>query len=108
MISDWGWDEHWAASLASAKRGEDEQPARVTSQDRDRWMVQLADGPAAARITGSFSGPVPVTGDWLTVRSGPSPGDPVSIVAVIPRRSSMSRGRAGDGAAEHVLAAMSM
>jgi ribosome biogenesis GTPase / thiamine phosphate phosphatase len=105
MISDWGWDEHWAASLANAKRGEDEQPARVTSQDRDRWTVQLANGPAAARVTGSFSGPVPVTGDWLTVRAGPLPGDPVSIVAVIPRRSAMSRGRAGDGVAEQVLAA---
>jgi ribosome biogenesis GTPase / thiamine phosphate phosphatase len=105
MISDWGWDEHWAAALAGAKRGEDEQPARVTSQDRDRWTVQLEAGPAAARLTGSFSGPAPVTGDWLTVRPGPLPSDPVSIVFLIPRRSAMSRGRAGDGAAEHVLAA---
>jgi ribosome biogenesis GTPase len=105
MLSDWGWDHHWAAALTAAERDPDERPGRVSGQARDRWTVQLEDGPAAARVTGSFAGPGPVTGDWVTARPGPSPGDPVSIVSVLPRRSAMSRGRAGDGAAEQVLAA---
>jgi ribosome biogenesis GTPase len=104
MLSAWGWDDSWAATLAAAKRDQEELPGRVSGQARDRWTVQLEAGPAAARIIGSFVGPYPVTGDWITVRAGPAPSDPVSIVSVLPRRSAMSRGRAGDGAAEQVLA----
>jgi ribosome biogenesis GTPase / thiamine phosphate phosphatase len=104
MLSEWGWDASWAAVLEEARRSEEEQLGRVTGQDRDRWTVQLEAGPALARIPSSFNGPLPVTGDWITVRIGPFPSDPVSIVSVLPRRSSMSRGRAGDGAAEQVLA----
>jgi ribosome biogenesis GTPase len=104
VLSDWGWDDYWAGAFENAKRDEQDQPARVTGQDRDRWTVQLEGGPSLARITGSFSTP-PVTGDWITVRAGPSPSDPVSIISSLPRRAAMSRGRAGDGAAEQVLAA---
>lgn len=104
MLSDWGWDDTWAAALAAARPDREERPGRVSGQERDRWNVQLEDGPAVARITGSFRGPLPVAGDWVTVRSGPSPADPVSIVVVLPRRSAMSRGAAGDGDAEQVLA----
>lgn len=104
MLADWGWDSTWAAALQSLTRDDHDQPARVTGQDRDRWTVQLGDGSTVGRVTGSFRGPYPVTGDWVTVRAGPSPTDPVSIVSVLPRRSAMSRGRAGDGAAEQVLA----
>lgn len=105
MLTDWGWDDDWASVLADAQPEAAVQPARVTGQDRDRWGVQVEDGAAVARITGSFGGQLPVTGDWITVRAGPSPSDPVSIVSVLPRRSAISRGRAGDGAAEQVLAA---
>lgn len=105
MLSYWGWDDDWAALFASLEHDDAEQLARVIAQDRDRWTVQLENGPAAARITNSLSSTLPVTGDWITTRAGPMPGDPVSIVSVLPRRSAMSRGRAGDGAAEHVLAA---
>jgi ribosome biogenesis GTPase len=105
MLEDWGWDSTWAAAFRASRPHDQERPARVSGQDRDRWAIQLEDGTATGRITGSFGGVVPVTGDWVTVRPGPSRSDPVSIVTVLPRRSTMSRGRAGDGAAEHVLAA---
>jgi ribosome biogenesis GTPase / thiamine phosphate phosphatase len=104
MLADWGWDDHWAAVLETAGRGQEERPGRVSGQDRDRWIVQLGGGPAVARITGSFVGPRPVTGDWVTVQAGPSSSDPVSIVFLLPRRSAVARGRAGDGAAGQVLA----
>jgi ribosome biogenesis GTPase / thiamine phosphate phosphatase len=105
MLSDWGWDDTWAAALAAARPEHGERPGRVSGQERDRWTVQLDDGPAVARITGGFDGPFPVTGDWVTIRPGPSPTDPVSIAAVLARRSEVSRGAAGDGATEQVLAA---
>lgn len=105
VLSDWGWDDDWDATLRAAPRDANEHVARVTGQERDRWSVQLETGVSIARLTGSFDSPLPVTGDWITTRAGPSPGDPVSIVSVLPRRSAMSRGRAGDGSAEQVLAA---
>jgi ribosome biogenesis GTPase len=46
-----------------------------------------------------------VVGDWVLVEPGPSPSDPWSLAAVLPRRSSFSRGTAGTGAVEQVLAA---
>lgn len=104
MLSDWGWDDTWAAARAAARRDPEERCGRVSGQERDRWIVQLDDGPAVARLTGSLGRPYPVTGDWVTVRAGPSPSDPVSIVSVLPRRSAVSRGSAGDGSTEQVLA----
>lgn len=105
MLSDWGWDEGWAAALAAAARAPEEQAARVTGQDRGRWTVQLESGPVPARIAGSHDGPMPATGDWVTVRPGPTSSDPHTLCAVLPRRAALSRGRAGDGDAEQVLAA---
>jgi ribosome biogenesis GTPase / thiamine phosphate phosphatase len=102
MLAGWGWDEGWAAELTPAQAGD--RPGRVSGQDRDRWTVQLEEGPATGRITGAFGACHPVTGDWVVVRPGPSPSDPLSIVGVLPRRSSISRGRAGDGTVEQVLA----
>lgn len=104
MLTDWGWDDKWAAQPTTAARDTDEQYGRVSGQDRDRWVVQLDTGVASARIAGSFTDCYPVTGDWVTVRPGPLPGDPFSIASVLPRRSSISRGRAGNGNAEQVLA----
>jgi ribosome biogenesis GTPase len=48
---------------------------------------------------------MPVTGDWVTVEPGPLQRDPWSILRVLPRRSRISRGEAGSGQSEHVLAA---
>lgn len=104
MLVDWGWDSSWAALFEGLSSDSQGQPARVTGQERDRWVVQLEEGAVVGRITGSSRDPYPVTGDWVAVHPGPSPSDPVSIVSVLPRRSAMSRGRAGDGAAEQVLA----
>jgi len=47
----------------------------------------------------------PVVGDWVVARPGPTASDPWSLVAVLPRRSAFSRGVAGTGATEQVLAA---
>ena len=101
----WGWDAVWAAAaeldgVAAVEYG------RVVEQERDRWIVALESGSSPARITSaSFSGLYPVAGDWVSTRPGPMPSDPASIVGVLPRRSAISRGAAGDGTTEQVLAA---
>jgi ribosome biogenesis GTPase / thiamine phosphate phosphatase len=106
MLTEWGWDDAWASLLATSERlDESPQVGRVSGQERDRWVIQLEKATVVGRIIGSPKGPFPVTGDWVVVRPGPSATDPMSIVAVLPRRSTMSRGRAGDGATAQVLAA---
>lgn len=106
MLEAWGWDNDWAARVTDLPGSDDRRIGRITEQDRQRWIVQLDSGPVIARIaSATFAGPLPVTGDWIMVEPGPAPADPVSIVGVLPRRSAISRGAAGGGRAEHVLAA---
>lgn len=105
MLTDWGWDPSWEALRAARDDEPGAMVARVTEQDRDRWQVQLDRGAAVARIAGAFEGPIPVTGDWVVLRPGPMPADPWSLVGVLPRRTAVSRGSAGEGATEQVLAA---
>lgn len=105
-LEGWGWDAGWSSVVAELAGAAGSGHGRVIGQERDRWTVMLEAGPAVARIpAGSFSGPYPVTGDWVGIRPGPLPADPASIVAVLPRRSAISRGAAGGGAGEQVLAA---
>lgn len=105
-LESWGWDGRWAAVAEALESSAAAEPGRVIEQGRDRWVVQRGSGPFVARITSaSFAGPFPVTGDWVLVEPGPMPTDPVSIVTVLPRDTAISRGVAGSGAAEHVLAA---
>ncbi len=116
----WGWDPGWdalwtqfredigeageagtagAAGAAGAVGAvEAVEPARVVSQDRDRWTVRTAAGAAPARLpTARRVEPYPAVGDWVAVTPGPAPSDPVSIVGVLPRRSHFSRGAVGGG-----------
>jgi len=115
-LEQWGWDEALSALAAAAGKAgptaaEQVSAAgsaygRVIGQDRDRWIVMLEAGQVVARIpTGSFPSASPVVGDWVATRPGPMPADPASIVGVLPRRSAISRGMAGSGATEQVLAA---
>lgn len=105
-LAPWGWDAGHAAAFAARRTDTSAEPARVTGQDRDRWSVQTAAGPTQARIArATVGGPPPVTDDWVVVTPGPMPADPWSITDVLPRRTAMSRGAAGTGRVEQVLAA---
>lgn len=103
-LNAWGWDGQWA-ERAAQEGIESSSVARVVGQDRASWSVQTDSGPEQARIT-SKSGinPFPVVGDWVFVEPGPMPNDPLSILAVFPRRTVISRGAAGTGVGEQVLA----
>ncbi len=104
-LREWGWDDHWA-QLAAQLGADCSTVARVVGQDRASWSVRTHAGSEAARIP-SASGHdyKPVVGDWVLAEPGPTPTDPRSIVAVFPRRSWISRGVAGTGKSEQVLAA---
>ena len=101
----WGWDNQWAERLTQLIEGPGEV-GRVAGQERDRWSVQTRLGPATARLPSTARlDPYPAVGDWVLLDAGPMPSDPWSILAVLPRRSWFSRGSAGTGAVEQVLAA---
>lgn len=100
-----GWDEGWKADFDRLDTS-GARPARVSSQHRNRWMVLSASGPHEARVIGSASdGMKPVTGDWVGCAPGPLESDPLSIVFVLPRRSAVTRGSAGESKSRQVLAA---
>jgi ribosome biogenesis GTPase len=100
-----GWDEDWAAAF-DGLRMSGARPARVTSQHRDRWTVYSDAGPGAARVVGSQpTGMRPVTGDWVVCVPGPHESDPLTIVSILPRRSAVTRGSAGESKSQQVLAA---
>ena len=105
MLSDWGWDDRWARCAADLSPGGG-RPARVVGQERDRCAIHTEEGPGQARLVSEAGiGGLPVVGDWILVEPGPMESDPWSITSVLPRRSSFSRGAAGSGAVEQVLAA---
>ena len=100
----WGWDDQLAER--AARDGIDASSvARIVGQDRASWTVQTDSGPEQARTpTKPGIGPHPVVGDWVLVEPGPMSSDPWSILAVLPRRTKISRGAAGTGGGEQVLA----
>lgn len=104
-LAAWGFDDRIAADWAAMPLPAQATPARVIGQERDRWIVHNGHESASARITGyQLGGMFPVTGDWVAVQPGPLADDLLSIVAVLPRRTAMSRGAAGHGEREQVLA----
>lgn len=104
-LQDWGWNDTWAARAAALDSAQG-QPGRVVAQNRDRWSIQKADDLVTARMVSvSWAGPIPVVGDWVVVRSGASSSDPWTLTGVLPRQTRLSRGAAGTGADEQILAA---
>lgn len=101
----WGWDDHWADQSADLCV-EPKQPGRIRGQASDLWIVETAQGPQQTRkLSSKRSEMSPVVGDWVVVEPGPTDTDPWSIQEILPRRSQLSRGSAGDGRSEQVLAA---
>jgi len=104
-LREWGWDDQWA-QLAAQLGADSSKVARIVGQDRASWTVRTHSGPETARIPSASSHDLlPVVGDWVIAEPGPMPADPWSILSVFPRRSWISRGAAGTGKSEQVLAA---
>lgn len=130
----WGWKQElysaWITVAGAQQNFQSLLPARVTGRERHLYEIVCPDfsgrippgiegvcevdgqdptGPRTGiRVSGRFEYEVkgeedfPVTGDWVLV-------DPIKdgsrIQTILPRRSSLSRGRAGDRTEEQVLAA---
>lgn len=105
IIENWGWRDNWSAE-AERLCPPPREPARVIGQDRDLWSLQTTMGPRTGRLI-SFAGEgeLPVVGDWVVSEPGPTASDPWSIHSLFTRRTRISRGMAGTGMAEQVLAA---
>ena len=101
VIEEYGWKPEWSNAAEPAVQP-GQQWGRVVAQFRNRWVVQLDSGAADAQLPGSFAGPLPVTGDWVLTEANDGQA---TIVAVRPRFSAVSRGMAGSGQNEQVLAA---
>lgn len=105
-LESWGWTDEWRARLDALGVGAPCEAARVIGQDRDRWSIQTVTADVvSARVASGRLNLYPVVGDWVVAGPGPNVSDPWSLVAVLPRRSAFSRGAAGTGAEEQVLAA---
>jgi ribosome biogenesis GTPase len=104
-LREWGWDDRWAHQAAQLG-ADSSKVARVVGQDRASWTVRTPLGSETARIpSASHPDLLPIVGDWVLAEPGPMPTDPWSILAVLPRRSWISRGAAGTGKSEQILAA---
>ncbi len=123
----WGWKGEFHASWAAATDGANATrfliPARVTRREHQLYEAVCPDFsgrpgfegfPAMPgrhenlRVTGRFeygatgAADFPATGDWVLVDPGEAA---LRIHGVLPRRSVLSRARAGDKTEEQVLAA---
>ena len=108
-LSNFGWSE--ALAMALEERGEpDWQPARVASVRRGWFDLEGEHGPLEGVLGGSLrhasaaAAELPAVGDWVAYQRPEEQGIAV-VQAVLPRRSRLSRKRAGRGASEQVVAA---
>ncbi|QDQ16094.1 ribosome small subunit-dependent GTPase A [Streptomyces spectabilis] len=98
-----GWDASFAA-LFTEHAAAGLVPARVARVDRGRCDVLTAAGPVRAASRGpAHSDPAHAvcTGDWAALRPGPEP----DLVALLPRRSAITRAGADRTSRGQVLAA---
>ena len=107
-----GWDAGWSEALTAQRErvGDDVEAARVTRVDRGSCTVLAADGAMRVTLGGlvlqrmaADATQAPCTGDWCAVRSWPD--GPVTIEAVLPRRSSVVRADTGGSSRGQVLVA---
>ena len=109
LLIELGWSPHWEA-LFEPHIGENIEPARVLRGDRGCSLVATADGVVRARPSRRFlkasrdSAALPVVGDWIAVLSS-SGLDDLLILAVLERKSAITRGDSGRTSGTQVLAA---
>lgn len=105
----WGWNAFWQSAWIALDRP-DLQPGRVVAGIGDRFLVQGNAGPAVAFLAPTLrrsaldASERPAVGDWVALGDD-GPDGCLAIHAILPRRTKLSRRRAGKGASEQVLAA---
>jgi ribosome biogenesis GTPase len=104
-----GWDEYFAQQLEPCDRG-GLVPARITEQNKNRYIACGEQGEWQAEVTGRFihvhAGSVgfPAVGDWVTL--APLLGENRALIhALLRRRTQFVRRAAGSAVVEQVVAA---
>jgi ribosome biogenesis GTPase len=106
LLAAYGWTPDFAEHLGA----DDCVPARVISQQRDRYWAVSASGELPVELSGRlrFDAAVPrelpAIGDWLAVRLSPDRTMGMAT-RILPRKSVIARGSAGGTAEEQILAA---
>jgi ribosome biogenesis GTPase len=96
-LSELGWDERVSAAAAACPNSGN--PARVVFESRSYYRLETGEGEVTARwMPGKMDRPV--TGDWVLFEPSTS-----RIAALVPRRNSIIRKRAGRESGGQVLAA---
>jgi ribosome biogenesis GTPase len=106
VIDALGWDDGWTTALGTATNDEAVAAravaARVVAAGRDVWQVVAEIGALEARVSGRLRGTavgaadLPAVGDWVVIDARPDEGA-ATIVAVLPRRTALSRTAGEDG-----------
>ncbi|WP_337060132.1 ribosome small subunit-dependent GTPase A [Kineococcus sp. G2] len=102
-LDPYGWDEGWELALAQHHRDHPGPlvPARVVRTHRGALDVQTPLGPQRVGAPRALL-PEPTTGDWVVL--GLAGTDP-ELLAVLPRRTALSRAEVSGRSTEQVLAA---
>jgi ribosome biogenesis GTPase / thiamine phosphate phosphatase len=103
-----GWDDTWQrAAAAYAEVGE---PGRIVRVDRGICKAITVSGPVRATLGSGVLEAVghdpvdgPCTGDWCVLRSWPD--GPITVEAMLPRRTLVTRAEAARGSRAQALAA---
>ena len=108
-LDDWGWDARWAEAFAE-HAARNLVPARVVAQQRGLLTTVTEKGLRPARITGAMrhnaagAADLPCVGDWLGCEANPGE-ETLTVRAILPRRTKLSRKAAGETLEEQVIAA---
>ena len=99
-----GWNEELELAFSFYKGPY--VPGRVTSRHKTVCEVLAPGAVVQAGISGALQkiGKQPVVGDFVVLLDQPETGSRM-IVNILPRRTCLSRGAAGDGGGEQVIAA---
>lgn len=94
-MESYGWSPFFSESLRAYPGC---RPARVASETRGLYHLWTAAGPTTLTLKGSWPHDHPVTGDWVAISDS-------RIEALLPRRTKVSRKKAGRACEEQILAA---
>ena len=108
MLRALGWDDSWSEQAEHARTPGD--PGRVSRVDRGICTVVTEDGPVRASWSGALleaaaadGTAAPCTGDWCIVRTWPD--GPLTIEAVLERRTAVIRAEVSGSSRGQVLVA---
>jgi ribosome biogenesis GTPase / thiamine phosphate phosphatase len=99
-----GWNQYWEDLFVKFEGPY--LPGRVITVQKTRYEVIIQDGIISVPVSGAMKSKkiFPVVGDFVVILNLPESATRM-IVAILPRKTSLTRGGAGDFAGKQILAA---